>query len=647
VPAPSHCRSDPKKNLHHARTASAGFGQPPLGYVLVLLYSQPAPSIRLATSTAYSPSSRYIPPASSTATCESYPETATTSTKSQENIMATTATAPGTTMPCNGNMMMRDAATVNLEEDDSSLDNLSRRLRQEALEALREEPELAMLLHHTVLSPGVRTFEDAVACTITYRLLLKPCHMGGGAGASVSPPSSAAAAAANNNNPLMFSPNSLRVILADALQADQTAILEAGHTLSEAVRLDALAVCDRDPAVDTLLEVVLFLKGFAALVCHRAAFYKWHTARRKNKHRKSMTALWLQSQASAVFGVDIHPAATMGAGILIDHATGVVIGETATVGDGCTLLHGVTLGGTGKDTGDRHPKVGKDVLIGANASLLGNIPIGDGAKIGAGSVVLGPIPSGATAVGAPAKIIGRAKEAKPGSTMDENLHQVSHLHLVMRKSKSDNTIATMSSTTTGRTTEEEEGEEQQINRSHSDSDEEGTTGSSSDYDSQDGSPTHSADENGNLAKNEGAEKDLQQQSRSSKVSKTSSCCCPFRDYVKMARSAPKGTITLCTLRRLLHPEGCSIFDIGEILFALDTHNVGYVSPDVLFNDKGEALVAEKTRLPRDKVTTMMKKWQDQWPKEQALMQELKNSLSESNLADIAAAATSSSVTASA
>lgn len=200
---------------------------------------------------------------------------------------------------------------------------------------------------------GVRTFEDAVACAITYRLLLRPCHQ----------MPSATGTLPNLDAGPMFCPHSLRGIIAEALH-NSSDLQEAGHSMSEAVRLDALAVCDRDPAVDTLLEVVLFLKGFAALVCHRAAFYKWHMTKKMNGNRRSTTALWLQSQASAVFGLDIHPAATMGAGILLDHGTGIVIGETATVGDGCTLLHGVTLGGTGKDTGDRHPKVGRDVLIG-------------------------------------------------------------------------------------------------------------------------------------------------------------------------------------------------------------------------------------------------------------------------------------------
>eukprot|EP00559_Dactyliosolen_fragilissimus_P003297 CAMPEP_0184872678 /NCGR_PEP_ID=MMETSP0580-20130426/41426_1 /TAXON_ID=1118495 /ORGANISM="Dactyliosolen fragilissimus" /LENGTH=401 /DNA_ID=CAMNT_0027375509 /DNA_START=283 /DNA_END=1489 /DNA_ORIENTATION=+ len=219
--------------------------------------------------------------------------------------------------------------------------------------------------------------------------------------------------------------------------------------MEHAVAEDALACVRRDPACDTLLEAVLFFKGFSSLVCHRAARYNWigngnnngngnsntdknnnntnkthNSSKTSSSSPKRFTALWLQSQASAAFGVDIHPAATIGAGVMFDHGTGIVIGETARIGDGCTLLHGVTLGGTGKESGDRHPKVGNHVLVGAGSKILGNVTIGCGAKIGAGSVVLHPIPKGATAVGAPAKIIGWAKETKPGSVIDNQLSHV-------------------------------------------------------------------------------------------------------------------------------------------------------------------------------------------------------------------------------
>ena len=197
---------------------------------------------------------------------------------------------------------------------DVPTDDLWVRLRQEALDTLEEEPEMEMLLRQTVLAPTANSFEDAVAATVCYRLLLN---------------SDKKSAAASHE---IFSAETLLQIITQAIfNEDQ---LEHGHTMAEAVRKDALAVLLRDPACETLLEVVLFMKGFAALVCHRAARQKWYS----NSKRRSMTALFLQSQASAMFAVDIHPAATMGAGIMLDHGTGIVIGETAVVGDGCTLL---------------------------------------------------------------------------------------------------------------------------------------------------------------------------------------------------------------------------------------------------------------------------------------------------------------------
>uniref|UniRef100_A0A0E0KA15 serine O-acetyltransferase n=1 Tax=Oryza punctata TaxID=4537 RepID=A0A0E0KA15_ORYPU len=158
--------------------------------------------------------------------------------------------------------------------------------------------------------------------------------------------------------------------------------------------------------------------GSSGDYAHRAAHALWSDNRRA-------PALLLQSRASEVFGVDIHPGARIGCGILLDHATGVVIGETAVVGYDVSILHGVTLGGTGKESGDRHPKVGDGVLIGAGASVLGNVHIGDGAKIGAGAVVLRDVADGTTAVGNPAKPIGkkaapqRRPEELPGVTMEQ------------------------------------------------------------------------------------------------------------------------------------------------------------------------------------------------------------------------------------
>ena len=495
--------------------------------------------------------------------------------------------------PCDDAAIPTSIITTSDRRTDDMLeeDPLSRRLRTEALAALRDEPELTLLLHNTVLAPGVRTLEDAVATTITYRLLLRPCHTTLPSTTTLPPPQQPEHGSSSSSPGMMFCPYSLRGILAQALQSTTTT--EAGHTMAQAVRRDVLAVIERDPAVDTVLEVVLFLEGFAALVCHRAAYFKWHSSR---PHKKSMTALWLQSQASAVFGLDIHPAATMGAGILLDHGTGIVIGETATVGDGCTLLHGVTLGGTGKDSGDRHPKVGQHVLIGANASLLGNITVGNGAKIGAGSIVLGPIPSGATAVGAPAKIIGRATEADPANMMDETLQQVSPLH----KSASSATMTTTTSTVTNSTTSttttnniQRDSITEEDETGWNDTEEETTT------------------EEGNHSTHSNKDQDHNNQH--------TPCCCPFREFVHLARSAPPGSITICTLRRLLHPEGCSVSVVGEVLFALDTRNVGYVQPHVFFTPDTQKVLVDKTQLAPDRVAAMMAAFQEQWTQEQALL----------------------------
>lgn len=184
-----------------------------------------------------------------------------------------------------------------------------------------------------------------------------------------------------------------------------------GDTLLDVMRSDLSIIKERDPACPSLAHALLFYKGFHAIQLHRAANVLW-------RRRQCTLASLLQSISSEVFSVDIHPAARIGRSLFIDHATGVVIGETAVVGSGCTFLHGVTLGGTGKTSGDRHPKVGSNVLVGAGASILGNVTIGDGAKIGAAALVLTDIPPKATAVGAPAKVVGRTKEDNPASKMD-------------------------------------------------------------------------------------------------------------------------------------------------------------------------------------------------------------------------------------
>lgn len=161
---------------------------------------------------------------------------------------------------------------------------------------------------------------------------------------------------------------------------------------------DLLAIKDRDPACDDLITAFLYFKGYKALQCHRIANAFYVDNRRE-------IAYLIQSRSSEVFGVDIHPAAKIGKGIMIDHATGLVIGETAVVGDNCSFLHGVTLGGTGKVDGQRHPKLGSNVVVGCGASILGNINIGNNVKIGSGSMILKDIPDNKTVVGNPSKIL--------------------------------------------------------------------------------------------------------------------------------------------------------------------------------------------------------------------------------------------------
>jgi serine O-acetyltransferase len=157
----------------------------------------------------------------------------------------------------------------------------------------------------------------------------------------------------------------------------------------------------------------LYFKGFHALQTHRIGHWLWN-------HGRESLALFFQNQMSVEFGVDIHPAARLGHGIMLDHATGVVIGETAVVGNNVSILQSVTLGGTGKDEGDRHPKIGDGVLISAGAKILGNIRVGDGAKVGAGSVVLENVPAHTTVAGVPARIVGRPSSDQPALEMDHD-----------------------------------------------------------------------------------------------------------------------------------------------------------------------------------------------------------------------------------
>jgi serine O-acetyltransferase len=250
------------------------------------------------------------------------------------------------------------------------------RIRREAETVALTEPELASFIYSSVLHHD--TLETAVAHRIGERL-----------------------------DHADVSGELIRQAYADALD-DSPAI-------GEAFRADIVATFDRDPATNRFVEPLLFFKGFHAIQTHRLANWLW------NKARKDF-AFYLQSRASAVFQTDIHPAARIGRGIFLDHATGLVVGETAVIDDDVSLLHDVTLGGTGNEIGDRHPKIRHGVMIGAGAKILGNIEIGHCARIAAGSVVLKSVPNNKTVAGVPARVIGEAGCAEPSRTMDQMLY---------------------------------------------------------------------------------------------------------------------------------------------------------------------------------------------------------------------------------
>ena len=201
---------------------------------------------------------------------------------------------------------------------------------------------------------------------------------------------------------------------ADLIRQTFLRIAESEPAYGMVLRADLAAVFDRDPACSRLIEPLLYFKGFHALQTHRFSHSLWQLGRRD-------FALYLQSQSSRVFGIDIHPAAIIGRGIMLDHGSGIVIGETAEIGDNSSLLHSVTLGGSGKETGDRHPKVGRGVMIGAGAKILGNIHIGDCARVAAGSVVLKDVPPKTTVAGVPARVVGEAGCSQPSRMMDQLL----------------------------------------------------------------------------------------------------------------------------------------------------------------------------------------------------------------------------------
>ncbi|MBT0586842.1 serine O-acetyltransferase [Alteromonas oceanisediminis] len=185
-------------------------------------------------------------------------------------------------------------------------------------------------------------------------------------------------------------------------------------SISEAAVVDIQAVVDRDPAVDSYLPVLLYFKGFQAVQVHRLAHYLWQQGRHD-------LALFIQSRNSEVFAVDIHPAAQIGKGVMFDHATGIVIGETTVIEDNVSILQNVTLGGTGNESGQRHPTIRAGVMVGSGAKILGNIEVGKGSKVGAGSVVLASVPAGVTVVGVPAKVVGKPDCTMPCQSMQQNV----------------------------------------------------------------------------------------------------------------------------------------------------------------------------------------------------------------------------------
>jgi len=199
---------------------------------------------------------------------------------------------------------------------------------------------------------------------------------------------------------------SIREIIEEALAADASIL--------HAIEIDIKAARNRDPACEMYCMPFLYFKGFHALQCYRIAHWLWYQGRHA-------LAWYIQNQMSTKFGVDIHPAAKIGCGIMLDHATGLVVGETAVINDDVSILQGVTLGGTGKASGDRHPKIGHGVLISAGAKVIGNIEVGEGAKIGAGSVVLKDVPPHVTVAGVPAKIVGKPNDDSPAFNVDHSL----------------------------------------------------------------------------------------------------------------------------------------------------------------------------------------------------------------------------------
>ncbi|WP_297799464.1 serine O-acetyltransferase [uncultured Brevundimonas sp.] len=257
-------------------------------------------------------------------------------------------------------------------------------LRCAAEDAARDEPQLASQLNSVILS------HDDLSGALSFQIARKLGDSELGA-------------------------MTVREVALAAMQADPSIVRSA--------EADLLAVEERDPAIRSMLQPFLYFKGYQALQSWRVAHWLWEQGR-------DTLAFHFQSRISELFQVDIHPAAKIGSGVFVDHGTGIVIGETAVVGDEVSMLHAVTLGGTGAERGDRHPKIGRGVLLGAGAKVLGNIQIGDYAKVASGSVVLKPVPSGCTVAGVPARLVNCPTEAAPARTMDHTLADVVYDYVI-------------------------------------------------------------------------------------------------------------------------------------------------------------------------------------------------------------------------
>lgn len=264
---------------------------------------------------------------------------------------------------------------MNISKKVVEADMLWHTIRQEASQLVESEPMLASYFHATLLNH--KNLGSALSYILANKLVTQ-----------------------------VMPAIEIREIARQAYEADTT-IIQSAVT-------DILAVYVRDPATNYYSTPLLYYKGFLSLQAYRIAHWLW------KQDRKSL-AIFLQSQIAIVFGVDIHPAAQIGCGVMFDHATGIVIGETVVIENDVSILQSVTLGGTGKENGDRHPKIREGVMIGAHSTILGNIEIGKGAKIGAGSVVLEPVPEHTTVAGVPAKVVGCPDCDKPALNMNQDI----------------------------------------------------------------------------------------------------------------------------------------------------------------------------------------------------------------------------------